>query len=155
MFFLETLLFLSLNVYHESRSDDKLAQVAVAHVVLNRGLNTKEVVLKPYAFSWVHQKYHYFPLDLKSYFESVHSACVALQGHDFTDGADHYHHVKVKPYWRNKLSYVGTFGSHMFYKPMVKIKAKRKVVYDTGRFRARLAEARGSGSRTGAARRDS
>ena len=126
MFFLETLLFLSLNVYHEARSDDKLAQVAVAHVTLNRGLNTKEEVLRPYAFSWVQQKQCYFPYDLKAYLSSIHSAYVALQGHDFTGGADHYHHKRIRPWWRDKMSYVGTFGSHMFYKPIVKLKADRK-----------------------------
>jgi N-acetylmuramoyl-L-alanine amidase len=127
--FIESLLWLSLNIYHEARGEDKLAQVAVAHVTLNRGPKIKKEVLKPYAFSWTHQKECYFPRDLKAYLESVHSAYIALQGHDFTGGADHYHHIKIKPWWRNKMTYVGTYGSHAYYRPMVKLKAKKKLKF--------------------------
>jgi len=128
---LETILWLSLTIYHEARGEEKLAQIAVAHVTLNRAKKSsvKKVVLKPYAFSWT-QKENYFPYDIKSLWESAHSAYVAIQGYDFTGGADHYHHVKVKPYWRHKMSFVGSYGSHLFYKPMVFLKKeKEKIIY--------------------------
>jgi N-acetylmuramoyl-L-alanine amidase len=127
MAFLEALLWLSLNVFHESRGEEKLAQIAVAHVTLNRTKTSiKEAVLEPYAFSWTHQKESYFPTDIKAYFESLHSAYVAIQGHDFTGGADHYHSKKVKPKWAKTMTYVGEYGNHKFYKPMIKIKAERR-----------------------------
>lgn len=124
---IEMLLWLSLNIYHEARGEDKLGQIAVAHVTLNRSKGCiKSTVIKPKAFSWTHQKDDYFPYDIKAFFSSVNTAYITLNGFDFTGGADHYHHVKVKPYWRNKMTYVGTFGKHMFYKPLVKIKPERK-----------------------------
>ena len=36
MSFLEGLLWLTLNVYHEARSEPQIGQLAVAHVTLNR-----------------------------------------------------------------------------------------------------------------------
>ena len=128
MAILESLLWLSLNIYHEARSEDKIAQIAVAHVTLNRSRPVKVSVLKPYAFSWTHQKTSYFPTDIPAYFDSLHSAYLALQGTDFTGGANHYHRIKVKPKWRSKLTYIGTIGEHVFYKPLVKIKASKKKV---------------------------
>lgn len=132
MDFLSAILWLSLNVYFEGRSEDKLSQIAIARATINRAKNKsiKETVFEPYAFSWTHQQHHYYPRDLKAYFESVHSAYVALQGADFLQGADHYHEKSIRPYWAYKLSYVGTVGSHKFYRPMIKLKAKRKVKYE-------------------------
>lgn len=116
----EAILWLSLVVYHESRCQEKLDQIAVAHVVLNRSsqnrISIKEVVLKPYQFSWTHQLDDYFPYDLKAFSEAAHSAYVAAQGHDFTGGATFYHRVDVKPKWRKKMVYLGRFGKHKFYK---------------------------------------
>ena len=45
------ILYLTLNVYHEARSEDQFAQTAVAHVTMNRAverkLTIKQVVLQP------------------------------------------------------------------------------------------------------------
>ena len=50
------LLWLSLNIYYEARSEPKNAQIAVAQVTINRSksrnLTIKEVVLQPYQFRW-------------------------------------------------------------------------------------------------------
>ena len=53
--FLEGLLWLTLNVYHEARGEPEVGQLAVAHVTLNRAMEERtsiaEVVRKPYQFS--------------------------------------------------------------------------------------------------------
>jgi len=60
MTLLEGLLWLTLNVYHEARSEPQIGQVAVAHVTLNRAsekrLPVKEIIKQPYQFSW-----HFYP----------------------------------------------------------------------------------------------
>ncbi len=58
--FVESLLWLSLNVYHESRGEPEIGQLAVAHVTLNRALednkSVADVILAPNQFSWTFQK---------------------------------------------------------------------------------------------------
>ena len=53
---LEGLLWLTLNVYHEARSEPPIAQSAVALVTLNRAhekkMPIKAVVQEPHQFSW-------------------------------------------------------------------------------------------------------
>ncbi len=43
------ILYLTLNVYHEARSEDQFAQMAVAHVTMNRsrerGISIRDVVM--------------------------------------------------------------------------------------------------------------
>lgn len=129
MDFLSGLLWLSLNIHFEARSEDQLDQIAVGLVTINRA-NTKQqpiknVVLEPSAFSWTSQKYHYLP-DPAHFITSIHSAYLTISAHNFLgETTTHYHHKSVRPYWCSKMSYVGTFGSHKFYKPLVKIKANQ------------------------------
>ena len=65
--FLEGLLWLTLNVYHEARGEPEIGQLAVAHVTLNRAMeehkSIAEVVREPYQFSWTFQKKSYVPLN--------------------------------------------------------------------------------------------
>ena len=56
MMFEGALFWLALNVYHEARGEDAVAQRAVAHVTLNRArerghMNIRQVVLEPAQFS--------------------------------------------------------------------------------------------------------
>jgi N-acetylmuramoyl-L-alanine amidase len=119
---LTSILWLTLNVYHEARSEDQLSQIAIAHVTLNRSYQSntqiKQVVLKDKQFSWVHQKYDYYPYDTQALIECLESVFIALRGYDFTKGSTYYHKKSIKPYWAswNQLEYIGTFGSHKFYK---------------------------------------
>lgn len=118
---LETLLWLSLNVYFESRSDPPLAQIAVAHVTLNRmkqsGESAKYIVLKNKQFSWTNQKKDYFPYDLKSFTNSFRYVMIAVNGYDFTKGSTFYYKKGTKePNWAKDKFYVAQFGSHKFYK---------------------------------------
>jgi N-acetylmuramoyl-L-alanine amidase len=116
----EGILWLTLNVYHEARSEPQIGQVAVAQVTLNRadvlGLSIKEVVQQPYQFSWTHQKKSYIPENPKAFFQCMHSVYVALRSPDFTTGATFYHHEGINPFWTAEFDYINTFGSHRFYR---------------------------------------
>ena len=120
MTILEGLLWITLNVYHEARSEPQIGQVAVAHVTLNRAmarnLSVKDVVQQPYQFSWTFQKKSYVPDDPQAFFKCMHSVYLALQSYDFTSGATYYHLDDINPLWASDMKYVNQFGSHKFYK---------------------------------------
>lgn len=120
MTLLEGLLWLTLNVYHEARSEPQVGQVAVALVTLNRAneqhLPIKAIVQEPHQFSWTFQKQSYLPEDPKAFLECMKSAYIALKTEDFTQGATHYHLDSVDPYWSSEYTYLNQFGSHKFYK---------------------------------------
>ncbi|WP_457576288.1 cell wall hydrolase [Desulfomarina sp.] len=120
MTLLEGLLWLTLNVYHEARSEPTVGQVAVALVTLNRAnerhVPIKDIVKEPYQFSWTFQKNSYIPDDPKAFLQCMKSVYIALQTNDFTQGATHYHADGIKPYWASKYTYLNQFGSHKFYK---------------------------------------
>jgi len=123
---LSALLWLSLNIYFEARSEDQIDQIAVGLVTINRAHSKKQTikstVLKPYSFSWTHQKQSYLPDDPKAFITSIQSAWLSMQAHNFIGtNTTHYHHKKIKPYWASKMTYIGTFGNHKFYKPIIKI----------------------------------
>ena len=118
--FVESLLWLSLNVYHESRGEPEIGQLAVAHVTLNRALEDNksivDVIMEPYQFSWTFQKKNYAPLEVNPLQESLRVALKAMTTPDFTKGATFFHHVDVAPGWRLGKSYTGRYGSHKFYR---------------------------------------
>lgn len=120
MALLEGLLWLTLNVYHEARSEPQIAQVAVALVTLNRAsekhLQVKEVIQQPHQFSWTNQKDSYLPDDPKAFLNCLQSVYLALQTQDFTQGATHYHLDSIKPYWIADYTFLDQYGSHKFYK---------------------------------------
>lgn len=118
--FVESLLWLSLNIYHESRGEPEIGQLAVAHVTLNRALEDNksiaDVILAPNQFSWTFQKKSYAPLEANPLQESLRIALKAMTTNDFTKGSTYYHHVDVAPKWAVGKSYIGTYGSHKFYR---------------------------------------
>jgi len=120
MTLLEGLLWLTLNVYHEARSEPQIGQIAVAFVTLNRANEehkpVKDIVQQPYQFSWTLQKSSYFPEDPKAFLECLRSVYIALQTKDFTKGATHYHLDSVTPYWTTQYTFLNQYGSHKFYK---------------------------------------
>lgn len=120
MGFLEGLLWLTLNVYHEARGEPEIGRTAVAHVTLNRAANRhqtlEQVVNTPYQFSWTFQKKTYVPTEPESLLASMQSALYAMVSEDFTEGATYYHAQDIQPEWSDELSYVGQYGSHMFYR---------------------------------------
>ena len=120
MALLEGLLWLTLNVYHEARSEPQIAQIAVALVTLNRAnekhLPIKEVVQQPRQFSWTYKKNSYLPDDPKAFLKCMQSVYLALQRPDFTKGATHFHLESVEPYWAAEYTFLDQYGSHKFYK---------------------------------------
>ncbi len=120
MGFLESLLWLTLNVYHEARSEPEIGQLAVAHVTLNRAIEEQksivDVVMAPYQFSWTYQKKSYIPLEINPLQESLRVALKAMTTPDFTGGSTFYHHVDVDPKWASKISFIAQYGSHKFYR---------------------------------------
>lgn len=118
--FVESLLWLSLNIYHESRGEPEIGQLAVAHVTLNRAIeenkSVADVVLAPYQFSWTFQKKSYVPLEINPLQESLRIALKAMTTRDFTGGATFYHHVDVDPKWTAGKSFMARYGSHKFYR---------------------------------------
>jgi len=120
MTLLEGILWLTLNVYHEARSEPQIGQVAVAHVTLNRAnikhLSVKDIVRQPYQFSWTFQKDSYLPDDPGAFVRCLQSVYIALKTQDFTNGATHYHLETINPEWTSDFTYVAQFGSHKFYR---------------------------------------
>ncbi|MBV5347811.1 cell wall hydrolase [bacterium] len=132
------LLWLSLNVYYEARSEDRAAQIAVAHVTINRSEESnktiKEVVLKPHQFSWTGVKSRRkIPNDPEVFQDCVKSALIALSTPDNTGGATFFHEKSVKPRWVKKMSYLKSFGSHKFYKPKKSATKASKKNYNSRR----------------------
>ena len=127
---LSTIMWLTLNIYHEARSDDKIGKIAVAHVTLNRVHNRRQtmkaVVLEPKQFSWTHQKKSWTPQDLEALAECFESAVIALNGYDFTQGATHYHRVDVHPKWAKKKTYIGNSVRTSFTERILPLKPKSR-----------------------------
>lgn len=120
MTLLEGLLWLTLNVYHEARSEPQIGQMAIVHVTLNRAnerkLSVKDVIRQPYQFSWTFQKSSYIPDDPNAFFQCMQSVAKALKSKDFTHGATHYHLNSINPDWASAYTYIDQYGSHKFYK---------------------------------------
>lgn len=120
MSFLEGLLWLTLNIYHEARSEPEIGQLAVAHVTLNRALeknrSIEQVVTAPYQFSWTFQKASYLPTEISPLQESIRIALKALTEPDFTNGSTYYHHKEITPDWVEEMTFVELYGVHKFYK---------------------------------------
>lgn len=120
MSFLEGLLWLTLNIYHEARSEPQIGQLAVAHVTLNRALQShesvEEIVTAPYQFSWTFQKDSYLPTESDALVDCFHSALKAMISSDFTEGATFYHQKDIHPYWAKNMTYVAQYGTHKFYR---------------------------------------
>ena len=119
MTLLEGLLWLTLNIYHEARSEPQVGQIAIAHVTLNRAvkrnLSVKDVVTQPHQFSWT-IKESYLPTNMPVFFECMQSAYIALTAKDFTAGATHFHQEGTNPDWSSRLTYLNQYGSHKFYR---------------------------------------
>lgn len=121
MTLLEGLLWLTLNVYHEARSESQAGQMAVAQVTLNRAwtyhVSVKEVITQSGQFSWLsQQKGSLIPDDPKAFLACFRSVYQALASDDITGGATHYHAKYVAPYWTSDYQYVTSYGAHLFYK---------------------------------------
>jgi spore germination cell wall hydrolase CwlJ-like protein len=126
------LLCLSLNVYHEARSESIPGQYAVALVTMNRAKESQSsicrTVFKSKQFSWTNGQFvqvkNGYRVSLKMTPKDQHAwklakrvAQVTLSGRmlDFTKGANHYHTVAVAPKWAMKMDRTRKIGKHIFY----------------------------------------
>lgn len=120
MSFLEGLLWLTLNVYHEARSEPQIGQLAVAHVTLNRATQSnqtvEQVVMAPHQFSWTFLQDSYVPTEPTVFMECMQTAMKAMTTSDFTKGATFYHREDVHPKWAASKNYVAQYGDHLFYR---------------------------------------
>ena len=120
MLFLESLLWLTLNVYHEARGEPELGKLAVAHVTLNRAREEQksvaEVVKQPKQFSWFNHKKTATELELNPLQDSLRVALKAMSSTDFTGGATYFHRYDLNPDWSAKLTFTARYGSHKFYR---------------------------------------
>jgi len=133
---------LSLNIYHESRSDSFAGRIAVADVTLNRidsnlfpdticevvqqaktRVNWKGNIVPVRGmchFSWYCDGMSDDPLEEDAWEESKIIADIALQGgwRGISEGATHYHATYVEPNWINDRGMVpvGRIGQHKFYR---------------------------------------
>ena len=126
-------------IFWESRSESLVAQIAVAHVVMNRvddhrfpstvcgvvtdGLRYKwnnQMVKNKCAFSYYCDgKAEDVSIDPKAYDWSETIALAILDGTfnvDVTEGATHYHADYVYPSWANTMTRTVCIDTHCFYR---------------------------------------
>jgi len=127
---------MALNLYFEARNQDKIGQIAVGLVTINRVLsaaypnNICDVVWQRNKtkkgkwvaqFSWTLDGLHDDPRELDSWKNSKHIAgAMLLEGdlftmEDFTNNSTHYHADYVTPFWSKHLQHTITVGNHIFY----------------------------------------
>ena len=134
----EQLQCMSLNIYHEARSDSTLGQEAVGMVVMNRVFDKRypdtvcDVVYQAHVngngnpirnkcqFSWYCDGKSDKPLDTVRYEEAQRTATWVMDNYgeerDITSGAIMYHASYVNPYWAKAYSKTSRIESHIFYK---------------------------------------
>lgn len=110
---------LAMAVYHESRGQPVIGQIAVAHVIINRARskvypdNVCSVVTQPsqFPFQWDP------PLDVAAWETAVKIADDALSGRSFdpTHGALHYHRYDVTAAWSKGMEGI-PIGDHLFFR---------------------------------------
>lgn len=120
----ETILWLALNIYHESRSEPDTIQIAVAHVTINRSKQEnstiKKIVNKKKQFSWTNNKKKLrskpWVKDPEVFLNCSINAVRALNKSDITKGATHYHEKRIRPKWAKDMQRTAKVGPFIFYK---------------------------------------
>lgn len=129
---------LSLNIYHEARGESEEAQLAVAHVTLNRVAsprfpdsvcdvvkqarrdNSGQLIRHRCQFSWYCDGVSDTPKEPRAWLRAQRLAKTAMQWHsvgkDFSRGALFYHANYVRPYWADAFEHVLTLDKHLFYR---------------------------------------
>jgi N-acetylmuramoyl-L-alanine amidase len=119
---------LAVNAYHEARSEGRIANIMVMGVVLNRVSDARrfpngicDVVFKAKAFSWVGDKYSDEIKNIPQYKRLYRLAEYVLSNQEsviqMTEGADHYHSVRVSPWWNSAAGFkkIARVDNHIFY----------------------------------------
>lgn len=117
---------MALNIYHEARGEPFLGWLSVAFVTINRVYSPKypdsvcEVVWQDWQFEWTQDGRSDTPRD-RGMYERIQVFTNGLAHsykyiEDPTEGADHYHAKRIKPYWVKTMKPTYSVGSHLFYK---------------------------------------
>ena len=119
---------LTVNLYHESRSESDIANMMIIMVVLNRADDTRypndicSVVFQRKQFSWTSDKLSDKINDEFQYERLYRLVEQALLNKEFlldmSEGVTHYHTVTSNPYWSSskRLQYINTIDNHKFYR---------------------------------------
>ena len=115
----------ALTILGESRSEGQLGMLAVANVIVVRGIEkglpasqAPRVCLEPKQFSYWNKPYS---IDTKTA-EAAYAyelASKILQGipiKNVTDFANHYHSKSCRPSWANSRKVTRVIGNHIFYR---------------------------------------
>lgn len=109
------------NAYHEAFIEGPTGMLLVTQVVFNRAkIKNKtycEIIFEKSQFSWTlfkHRKIsekHWKIIEhlILEYYNGFHKIPEELSM------ATHFHANYVKPYWRNKAIFLGTWKTHLFY----------------------------------------
>ena len=113
---------LVINAYHEAMGEGRLGRLLVTQVVINRAERASksfcEIIFQANQFSWTSSKRKeipkevYYNLAFEAYELYNNKSIIPIDFYDIT----HFHEVRIKPYWAEKLIQVGTYKQHVFYK---------------------------------------
>lgn len=112
-------LCLAVVIYTEARGEPIDGQLLVAEVVLNRVQSPRypddicPVAYDKHQFSGVKNE---VDVDDPAFEIALELAVRAIQGDTLGTDATHYHADHITPYWASKLTRVGKYGAHIFYK---------------------------------------
>ena len=134
----EMLTCLALNVYHESKNQSLIGQIAVAQVVMNRVKdkrfpnNVCDVVKQGLTYKWnpsipIRNKCQFSwycdgksdkPREGFAWEQAVTVAHGVYYGNldDFVEGAPHYPAYYVTPSWASSKTYITRIDDHIFYR---------------------------------------
>ena len=129
---------LALNIYHESKNQSMVGQIAVGQVVMNRvedsrfpntvcevveeGITYKGTdtpVLHKCQFSWYCDGKNDSPdKSSRAWLKAIQNADTVLKGQvlDVTEGATHYHANYVHPAWAKTKTRTTRIDRHIFYR---------------------------------------
>tara|TARA_X000001382_G_C3048352_1_gene140234 strand:- start:152 stop:571 length:420 start_codon:yes stop_codon:yes gene_type:complete len=129
---------LALNVYHESKNQSLIGQIAVAQVTMNRVRderypnNVCDVVKQGLTYKWnpsipIRNKCQFSwycdgksdkPRDEHAWDKAMLVAHGVYYGNldDFVEGATHYHAHYVLPSWASSKTYITRIDDHIFYR---------------------------------------
>ena len=129
---------LALNVYHESKNQSLIGQIAVAQVTMNRVRderypnNVCDVVKQGLTYKWnpsipIRNKCQFSwycdgksdkPRDDHAWDKAMLVAHGVYYGNldDFVEGATHYHAHYVLPSWASTKTYITRIDDHIFYR---------------------------------------
>lgn len=122
--FVEAILWLSLNVHHESRGEPFECQVAVAEVTMRRvdssfyPSTVKDVVLQPKQFSWTIGKENPADHSIITFTDALAALegySNYLSGNTITSTELHYARKDVDNYWTRRMHKTYACGNHQFY----------------------------------------